>query len=93
MEYLNKIVIFAPRLLISLDVFVGNGTQFVIPFLTETAHQRTFEEAVYAQSQLAALLHCVLAHIPAVVVERHGAVLEPLLADRVEGARYGLDEL
>ena len=63
-----------------------------VPFLAEASGERTFEELVYGQPEFATLLHGVLAHVPAVVVERHGAVGEALLADRVECARDGLDE-
>ena len=63
-----------------------------IPLLAEASGERTFEEFVYGQPEFATLLHGVLEHVPAVVVERHGAVGEALLADRVECAGDGLDE-
>ena len=70
----------------AFNVFFGNGTQLIVPFLPEAAHERPFEETIDTEMQLATFLHSIAADIPSVVVEGYGAIGKTLLADGIEGA-------
>ena len=77
----------------TLYILFRHGAELVVPFLPEAAHERPFKEAIDGQTEFATLLHGIVADIPTVVVEGYGTVGEAFLADGVEGARDGLDEL
>lgn len=81
------------RLYISLLFqLLGGQYQLFVPCFAEASCQRFLQKAVYRQSELSALLHGSTADVPAVVVECGDTACQCSLADRVEGAAYGLAE-
>ena len=69
---------------------LDEGFQLCIPSLAEAANQRIAQEAIDGHFQFAAFSHGAFADFPAMIVERNGAVAQPLLADGVEIAADGL---
>ena len=72
---------------------VGDGAELVVPRIAEAAAQGPSEEAIDGQVEASAQFASAAADVPLVVVECGGAVGERLLADGIEGAADGLNEV
>ena len=63
-----------------LQEFFCHGFEFLVPFFAEAPRERTFQEFVSGEVELAAFLHGVAAYVTAVVVQPGKSVAELLFA-------------
>ena len=70
--------------------FLHHLAEFVVPFLAKAADEGRAEEDVQGHVHFLALDDCILADVPAVIVDTHKAAAELLHTDGIEVATDGL---